>query len=42
MDTNIEKRAFPLPYPESPCAAEWLAANAPKPIPVQTAQAGAQ
>ena len=31
MDTSITARAVPLPYPESPSVAEWLAANAPQP-----------
>jgi hypothetical protein len=31
MDTNIEKRAFPLPYPESPSVADWHAQHAPAP-----------
>lgn len=30
MDTNIEKRQFPLPYPETPSVAEWHAANSPQ------------
>lgn len=28
MDTNITKRAIPLPYPATPCAESWRAAHA--------------
>jgi hypothetical protein len=31
MDTNIEKRQFPLPYPETPSVADWHAEHAPVP-----------